>query len=287
MLGIIGGSGLYEFEGLTHVRPVNIETPFGPPSDTLVTAQWQGLPVVFLPRHGRGHKLLPSEIPYRANIFALKTLGVRWLISVSAVGSMKEQHHPGDLVLPTQYLDRTYGRAQTFFGDGVVAHVSLADPSCSELHTILQQAARAISVKLHSGGTYVCIEGPGFSTRAESLAYRALDVEVIGMTAMPEVKLAREAEMHHATLALVTDYDCWKTDEAPVSAQAVVEILKQAITQVKRLVAASIPTFLEKRDLKCHCTVSLNNALMTAPEAIEPQKRELLEPLLARCLAKH
>lgn len=236
-VGIIGGSGLYDMEGLTDVRETRVETPFGSPSDALVVGRLGGAPVAFLPRHGRGHRFLPSEVNYRANIFALKSLGVSHIVSVSAVGSLQEDHAPGTVVIPTQILDRTTGvRERTFFGKGVVGHVSLADPYCPTLQGVVHAACQREGVSTHLGGTYVCVEGPRFSSRAESHSFRALDAAIIGMTAMPEAILAREAEIPYATLAFVTDYDCWKEHEEAVSVEAVLAVLKKNVDASKRIV---------------------------------------------------
>jgi 5'-methylthioadenosine phosphorylase len=236
-VGIIGGSGLYEMDGLTDVKEVKIETPFGSPSDSLIVGQLGEKSVAFLPRHGKGHRFLPSEVNYRANIYALKSLGVSHIVSVSAVGSLQEEYVPGSVVIPKQILDRTGGQRQrTFFGSGIVGHVSLADPYCPELQGHLNKACDKIDVKNTLGGTYVCVEGPRFSTRAESHSFRALGASIIGMTAMPEAILAREAEIAYATLAFVTDYDCWKENEEAVSVEAVLAVLKKNVDASKRIV---------------------------------------------------
>lgn len=221
LIGVLGGSGLYQMDALTDVKEHVIDTPYGRPSDVVVTGMVAGARVAFLARHGRGHRLIPGEVPYRANIYALKSMGVRYLISVSAVGSLREEIHPLDMVLPDQFIDLTKHRAATFFGDGAVAHVSMAQPVCPALAALLAQAVEAKSftgVKLHRGGTYVCIEGPSFSSKAESLWYRSMGADIIGMTNMPEAKLAREAQIAYATVALATDYDCWHPREAHVTA---------------------------------------------------------------------
>ena len=223
-IGVIGGSGLYELEGLTRVRWRRVRTPFGDPSDEFCAGELDGQPVVFLPRHGRGHRLTPSELNFRANIWGLKSLGVEWVVSVSAVGSMKEDIRPLDLVIPGQFIDLTKRRVSSFFGEGIVAHVGMADPVCGHLGDLLEKAARATGSRVHRGGTYVCIEGPQFSTRAESTVYRSWDVDVIGMTNMPEAKLAREAELCYATLALATDYDVWHDTHEAVSVEVVIAV---------------------------------------------------------------
>ncbi|MDX2480026.1 MAG: S-methyl-5'-thioadenosine phosphorylase, partial [Desulfuromusa sp.] len=230
IIGVIGGSGLYEMEGLTDVREVTLETPFGAPSDAYMTGVLDDAQMVFLPRHGRGHRLLPSEVNYRANIYGMKTLGVEHIISVSAVGSMKEEIIPGHIVVPDQFFDRTQGiRASTFFGNGVVGHVQFADPVCADLSAILVESARKVGATVHQGGTYVCIEGPNFSTRAESKIYRSWGVDIIGMTNLPESRLAREAEICYGTVALATDYDCWHEGHDDVSVEAVIAIIQQNV----------------------------------------------------------
>src|ERR1700733_3324848 len=222
-IGVIGGSGLYQIGGLESTREIEVDTPFGKPSDSIVAGLLGGRPVYFLPRHGRGHRILPTELNHRANLFALRSLNVRWLISVGAVGSLQENYHPRDIVLPSQFFDRTSQRALwTFFGEGIVAHVSLADPVSARLRTITAEAARAVGCQVHDGGTYVNMDGPDFSTRAESEFHRKMGFDVIGMTNLPEAKLAREAEISLASINFVTDYDCWKIEDEPVSAQTVI-----------------------------------------------------------------
>ena len=229
VVGVIGGSGLYEMEGMSDIEEVSVDTPFGSPSDNMITGMLGDTKMVFLSRHARGHKLLPSEINFRANIFAMKKLGVEHIISVSAVGSMKEEIVPGDMVMPDQFIDRTKNRVSTFFGDGIVGHVQFADPVCLGLNSIVYEAARSENIKSHKNGTYVCMEGPAFSTRAESKLYRNWGVSVIGMTNLPEAKLAREAEICYATIALATDYDCWYEVKEDVSVEAILEIIKNNV----------------------------------------------------------
>ena len=284
-IGIIGGSGLYALEGMTGRRELELETPFGKPSDTLFAGELAGSEVIFLPRHGRGHRLLPTEVPYRANVFALKRLGVEWLISVSAVGSLAAEIHPGTIVLPDQYLDRTHHRSGTFFGAGLVAHISLAEPTCRVLRAAAAEAAAAAGLATKNGGTYVCIEGPAFSTRAESNLYRSWGADIIGMTALPEARLAREAELHYATLALVTDYDCWKIDEAAVSADAVLATLQQNVANVRKVLAVLIPA-LGRRDSPgmCGCTSALATAILTDRRQVTRETRDTLAPLVGKYL---
>lgn len=241
VLGVIGGSGLYEMEGLERVEQVTLETPFGDPSDSFITGVLDGVRMVFLPRHGRGHRFLPSEVNYRANIYGMKKLGVSRLISVSAVGSMREEIAPGHIVIPDQFIDRTNAtRQNTFFGNGVVAHVQFADPVCRDLSAVLEEAARRSGATVHQGGTYLCMEGPAFSTRAESLFYRSLGVSVIGMTNIPEAKLAREAEICYGVIALATDYDCWHDSHDDVSVDAILAIIRQNVTTAKTIIRNAV-----------------------------------------------
>ena len=277
---MIGGSGLYEIDGLEDVEEVAVETPFGAPSDVLTKGRLGECELVFLPRHGRGHRLLPSELNFRANIYALKLQGVQGIVAVSAVGSMREEIVPGHLVIVDQFIDRTRHRPDTFFGDGVAGHVHFADPICSclagHVHAAALEAASEDSV--HEGGTYVCMEGPQFSTRAESNLYRQWGVSVIGMTNLQEAKLAREASLCYSTLALATDYDCWHEDEEDVSVEAVIAVLKKNVDTAKRVVqnlAAKIPT-----ERSCHCAQALDHAIMTAPDRIPSEAKQRLAAIL-------
>ena len=284
-IGIIGGTGLYELPGLSRIREIKVDTPFGEPSDSLVTGELSGAELVFVPRHGRGHRLLPNEVPYRANIYALKSLGVEWVLSVSAVGSLREEIHPGELVIPAQYVDQTRRRVGTFFGNGLVAHVSLAVPVCPVLSEHLAAVVAKAAGRVHREVTYVCIEGPAFSTRAESELFRAAKMDVIGMTAMPEVRLAREAELHYATLGLVTDYDCWHESEAAVSADAVVEILKKGTEVIRSIIVTALPGLVSlTRDRKrsCACDRALATALLTQPADAPAKVREALLPIIGK-----
>ena len=241
-IGIIGGSGLYQMDGLTNVSEHVVETPFGPPSDVIFGGQLAGRQVYFLPRHARGHRILPHELNHRANIYALRSLNVRWILCVTAVGSLQEQYEPRHIVLPSQFFDRTsQGAAHTFFGGGIVAHVSFAEPTCSPLRQLLANAARDLGLPVHNGGTYVNMDGPAFSTRAESETHRKLGFDVIGMTNLGEVRLAREAEIAIATMAMITDYDCWKTEEEPVTAEAVIAHLMANAAAAKQILARVIP----------------------------------------------
>ncbi len=280
--GVIGGSGLYSMPGLDVLDEVTVQTPFGEPSDSYVVGELSGRRVVFLPRHGRQHGILPGELNFRANIYGFKKLGVDRIVSVSAVGSMKEKIEPLHIVLPDQFIDRTRGRAETFFGAGVVAHVSMADPVCAELHGTLSQAARAAGATVWPEGTYICIEGPTFSTRAESELYRSWGVDVIGMTNMPEAKLAREAEICYATCALVTDYDCWHEAEEAVSGQMVLENLKKNVRTARRILTELIAALPAERS--CECADALSTSLVTRPEQMPPGTREKLDVIIGRYL---
>ncbi len=283
VIGVIGGSGLYEIEGFTDIHELRLETPFGNPSDALITGTLEGVRLVFLPRHGRGHRLLPSEVPYRANIFAMKTLGVERIISVSAVGSMKEEIVPGHIVIPDQFFDRTQGkRASTFFGDGVVGHVQFADPICAALAGVLGAAAQEVGATVHRGGTYLCIEGPNFSTRAESTIYRSWGVDVIGMTNIPEARLAREAEICYGTVALATDYDCWHEGHEDVSVEAVIAIIQQNVATARNIIRAAVLGLAGER--RCPCGSALQYAIMTQKELIPAETREKLQPIIGKYL---
>ena len=285
-LGVIGGSGLYAMEGLTNVEEVMPQTPFGAPSDAIVTGMLGEQPVAFLPRHGRGHRISPTEVPSRANIYALKTLGVEWIISVSAVGSLREDYAPLDLVVPDQIFDRTRSRANSFFEDGVVAHISFADPFCPHLSEQLWTAMGALGdVHAHRGGTYVCMEGPQFSTKAESSTYRKLGFDLIGMTALPEAKLAREAEICYATIACVTDYDVWHESAESVTVEMVVANLTRNVENAKRIiraVAASMPA--TRAGQSCGCEQALANAVMTDRSRISAPLRAKYGLLLGKYL---
>jgi 5'-methylthioadenosine phosphorylase len=279
-IGVIGGSGLYELEGITDVRWRRVRTPFGDPSDEFCTGTFEGRPVIFLPRHGRGHRLTPSELNFRANIWGLKSLGAEWVVSISAVGSMKETIHPLDLVVPDQFFDATKRRVSTFFGDGIVAHVGMADPVCPTLAGALEKAARATGAGVHRGGTYVCIEGPQFSTKAESRIYRGWGVDVIGMTNMPEAKLAREAELCYATLALVTDYDVWHPGHDAVTVETVIQTLLKNVETAKDVLRRVIPAVGGPR--ACSCPSLLGNAVITSPAAFPLGTRRRLDLLLGK-----
>lgn len=281
-IAFIGGSGLYEMDGLTSMEELEVGTPFGDPSDVIVTGSINGTSVAFLPRHGRGHRLSPTEIPSRANIYSLKSLGVERIVSLSAVGSLKEEIRPLELLIPDQLLDRTRDRIDTFFGDGIVAHIGFAEPFCSALRNTIAQAARNQKVPTHFGGTYVTIEGPQFSTRSESELYRSWGASVIGMTALPEAKLAREAEICYATMALVTDYDCWHQVEEDVSVELVVRNLQKHIVNSRGVLEELVQLVSPSRD--CHCESALEGAIITDPEQIAESSRSKLSFIVDKYL---
>jgi 5'-methylthioadenosine phosphorylase len=282
-IGIIGGTGLYHIEGFTKQKWVRVKTPFGAPSDALLTGTLAGRDVVFLPRHGRGHRILPSELNHRANIWAMKQLGVAWIVSVSAVGSLQAQCRPCDVVLIDQFLDRTKKvQEHTFFGRGIVGHVAFADPICEELRQLLLQSARATKARVHDGGTYVCIEGPAFSTRAESLTNHQLGYSVVGMTNLGEAKCAREAEIAYATLAMITDYDCWKQDEAHVTIEMVLAYLHRNAETAQKILIRTIPQIPLTPDWPCHH--ALKNAILTDKKVWPAKTKRDLAPLLGRYL---
>jgi 5'-methylthioadenosine phosphorylase len=278
-IGIIGGSGLYDLEGFSAQEELRIETPFGDPSDAIVRGTFAGRTVCFLPRHGKGHRILPTELNHRANLWALRSLGVRWVICVTAVGSLQERYHPRDVVLPDQYFDRTSRREHhTFFGRGIVGHVSFGEPVSRGLRTLLHEEAQALGARVHNGGTYVNMDGPAFSTRAESLTNHKLGFDVIGMTNLPEAKLAREAEMALATLAMITDYDCWKVEEEPVTAEAVMGHLFANVAMAKSILARVIPRVPTEPNWPEHS--ALKGALMTDRKLWPARTVEELKPLL-------
>jgi 5'-methylthioadenosine phosphorylase len=282
-IGIIGGSGLYHIDGFTNQKWVKVKTPFGPPSDELLTGRLAGRDVVFLPRHGRGHRIMPNELNHRANIWAMKKLGVAWIVSASAVGSLQAKYRPRDIVLVDQFLDRTKRSFEhTFFGRGIVGHVAFAHPVCEELRRLLVQSARGLKARIHDGGTYVNMEGPAFSTRAESLTNRRLGYDVIGMTNLGEAKCSREAEIAYATIALITDYDCWKEDEAHVTVGMVIENLHHNVELAKAIIARTIPKIPTQPEWPCHD--ALHNAIMTDKKFWPAKTKRELEPLLKKYL---
>lgn len=285
-LAVIGGSGLYEIEGLSDIEEVRVKTPFGDPSDTIVLGSLGGARIAFLPRHGRGHRILPTELPVRANIWALKSLGVECIVSVSAVGSLKEDVRPLDIVIPDQIIDRTKSRVHTFFGEGIVVHCTFADPFCTALSQLLYQAANrqggTQGPHVHPAGTYVAMEGPFFSTRAESNLYRSWGASVIGMTALPEAKLAREAEMCYATIACVTDYDCWHEVHESVSIDMIVANLMQSVDAAKEIIKSASAQLPARRE--CGCATALKDAIITSKESIPPHRKQELALLIGKYL---
>ena len=283
VLGVIGGSGFYQMNGLDKVEMMELETPFGRPSDPFYQGRIGELEVVFLARHGRGHRLLPSEINYRANVFGMKQLGVTHLVSVSTAGSLKEEIHPGDLMIPDQFIDRTFKRPGTFFGDGLVVHVSLADPVCANLASDLARAARVNGATIHEGGTYICMEGPQFSTRAESNLYRSFGASVISMTAMQEARLGREAEMCYAALVLVTDYDCWHSSVAAVDIGEILRVMKLNVEKAQTSVAG-LARALANRPRTCGCEHALKDTIITERRTIPQRLIDDLRPLVGKYL---
>lgn len=277
-IGVIGGSGLYEMDGMQVLEEREIETPFGAPSDAYMIGELEGKKVAFLPRHGRGHRLLPSELNYRANLFGMKILGVEWIVSVSAVGSLKEEYVPTHILIPDQFFDRTRHRPDTFFGNGLVGHVSFAQPVCGQLAEWITAGSREAGATVHEGGVYVCMEGPQFSTLAESLDYRRSDFDVIGMTGLQEAKLAREAEMSYATMAMITDYDCWHEEEEDVSATAVMEVLQQNVKTAQEAVRNTIRGIDESKDSPFKGILA--HSLMTDPSRIPAKTLEDLSPIV-------
>src|SRR5579885_405232 len=285
-VGVIGGSGLYAMEGLTEIEERRVTTPFGEPSDAIMLGRLGDVPMAFLPRHGRGHRLSPGEVPSRANIYALKSLGVEWVISISAVGSLREDYAPLDLVIPDQLFDRTKSRANSFFEGGIVAHVSFAEPFCPHLSGLLWKTMSELGdVRGHEGGTYVCIEGPQFSTKAESRIYRQLGCDIIGMTALPEAKLAREAELHYATVSSVTDYDVWHESAEAVTVEMVVSNLQHNVANAQRIIRDLVTRLPADRGAStCDCAHALENAIQTDRASITPQARAKYSLLLDKYL---
>ncbi|MBO0861857.1 MAG: S-methyl-5'-thioadenosine phosphorylase [Chloracidobacterium sp.] len=280
-IGIIGGSGLYHMDGLTDVKEVSVETPFGKPSDNFIIGTLEGARVAFLARHGRGHRITPSELPFRANIYAMKLLGVERIISASAVGSLQERYAPMDIVIPDQFLDRTRGRVSTFFGEGVVAHIGFAHPVCQSLGAVLVGAGEAAGVRIHSGGTYLCMEGLAFSTLAESRLYRSWGMDVIGMTNLQEAKLAREAEICYSTMALVTDYDCWHPDHDAVTVEMIIEYLNKNSANAQLIIRDAIGR-LKTMPRDCKCGAALRHAILTAPAAIPADTKKKLAAIIGK-----
>ncbi|WP_263354984.1 S-methyl-5'-thioadenosine phosphorylase [Acidicapsa acidisoli] len=281
-IGIIGGSGLYSMPGLTEIREEKVSTPFGDPSDSFILGKLEGRKVAFLARHGRGHRLLPSELNFRANIYAMKQLGVERIVSVSAVGSLKEEHKPTDFVIPDQFIDRTFLRKSTFFGDGIVGHVAFGDPVCATVAAAAADACTSSGVTGKKGGTYICMEGPQFSTKAESNLYRSWGADVVGMTNLQEAKLAREAEICYATVAMVTDYDCWHPDHDSVTVEQIVAVLHQNAENAAKVVRATVAALPAERN--CACATAAKYAILTQPAAIPAEARERLKLLFGKYL---
>jgi 5'-methylthioadenosine phosphorylase len=282
-IGIIGGSGLYQMPELTDVEEIALDTPFGAPSDAFIIGTLEGERVAFLPRHGVGHRLTPTEVPFRANIYAMKLLGVERILSASAVGSLQEKYAPLDMVVPDQFFDRTRARAResTFFGEGIVAHVSFAHPVCADLGNVLAESCKTADVKVHRGGTYLCMEGPAFSSKAESNAYRSWGMDVIGMTNLQEAKLAREAEICYATLALVTDYDCWHPGHDAVTVDTVIEYLNKNVRNAQIIMKEAVKR-LSNRERNCKCSSALKNAIFTAPDLWPEPTTKKLEAIIKK-----
>ncbi|MBM3943977.1 MAG: S-methyl-5'-thioadenosine phosphorylase [SAR202 cluster bacterium] len=281
-LGIIGGSGHYDLDGLTGVQEVNVNTPFGPPSDAITVGTLNGVPLAFLPRHGKGHRIDSAEIPAKANIYALKSLGVERIVSVSAVGSLQEEMRPLDAVIPDQIIDRTRGRSSSYFGNGIVAHIAFGDPYCPELRGLVVQAAKKHQPRTHNKGTLIVMEGPAFSTRAESELYRSWGAHIIGMTALPEAKLAREAEICYTTLAFVTDYDCWHESEESVTVELVIANLRKNVETSRRILRDLVSLLPAGRG--CTCGSALQNAIITAPDRIPADARKKLDLIVGKYL---
>jgi 5'-methylthioadenosine phosphorylase len=281
-IGVIGGSGLYNMPGFTAHEEMRVETPWGDPSDAYVVGEMAGKRVAFLARHGRGHRLSPSELNYRANIYGMKKLGVKRILSLSAVGSLKEEHKPLDFLIPDQFFDRTRGRVSTFFGEGLVAHISFADPLCPQLSSLLLDACRAAGVTAKQGGTYLCMEGPAFSTKAESNVYRSWGMDVIGMTNLQEAKLAREAEICYVTIAMVTDYDCWHPGHDAVTVNEIIAILMRNAENAAKVVSHAVAGIPEER--RCKCGSALSHAIITDRKAVPPETRRKLDLLVGKYL---
>jgi len=283
-IAVIGGSGLYDIEGMTDIKEVDITTPFGKPSDSIVVGKLGGVGIAFLPRHGRGHRISPTEVPSRANIYALKSLGVELIIAINSCGSFKEELKPGDLLIPDQLIDRTRSRVNTFFEKGIVVHIPFAEPFCPVLRQIVYQAAVEAGASVHDGGTYVVMEGPAFSTKAESRLYRSWGADIIGMTALPEAKLAREAEICYAIIACVTDYDSWQERSEPVTIEVILDVLRRNIDTARKIIKLSLNKKPAKRD--CDCVTALQTAIITVPELIPVETKAKLDLLIGKYMRK-
>jgi len=279
-VGIIGGTGLYEIEGMTDIKEIKMKTPFGDPSDAITLGNLEEVKIAFLPRHGKGHRISPTELPARANIYAMKSLGAEWIISVCTVGSLKEKIKPLDMVIPDQIIDRTRNRINTFFGNGIVGHIAFAEPFCPILSDILYESTHETGIRVHDGGTCIVMEGPQFSTRAESELYRSWGADIIFMTGLPEAKLAREAEICYASLAIVTDYDCWNEVSEPVSADMIIANLKRSVETAKKILRNAVTSLPQKRD--CNCANALENAIITSPELIPEQVKKDLGLIIGK-----
>ncbi len=279
-IGVIGGSGLYEIAGMTDIEEVNINTPFGKPSDTIVTGKLEEVGIAFLPRHGKGHRIMPTELPSRANIYALKSLGVEHIIAINSAGSFKKEIKPGDLLIPDQFIDRTRSRVNTFFGEGIVAHIPFAEPFCPELSRVLYESAQEAGATVHPRGTMVVMEGPAFSTRTESQLYKSWGADIIGMTALPEAKLAREAEICYAIIGCVTDYDSWWEPGKPVTVDMILDIMRKNIDTSKKIIKLAVGRIPKKRD--CGCARALETAIVTAPQAIPAEIKKKLGLIIGK-----
>ena len=282
-IGVIGGTGLYDIEGLTDIEEVNIDTPFGKPSDTIIIGKLGGVGIAFLPRHGRGHRISPTELPVRANIYALKSLGVEHIIAVSSAGSFKQEIKPGDLLIPDQIIDRTRNRVNTFFGDGIVTHIPFAEPFCPTLCQVLYESAKEVGASVHPRGTFVVMEGPAFSTRAESRLYRSWGADIIGMTALPEAKLAREAEICYAIIGCVTDYDSWQERSQPITIDVILNVLLQNIDTAKKIIRLAVSRIPEDRN--CDCATALKTAIVTNPKLIPADQKKKLNLLIGKYIS--
>ena len=283
-IGVIGGTGLYDIDGLTDIEEVALDTPFGKPSDTITIGRLGGVGIAFLPRHGKGHPISPTEVPSRANIYALKLLGVEHIIAINSSGSFKQEIKPGDLVIPDQLIDRTRNRANTFFNHGIVAHIPFAEPFCPVLSQIIYQAAVEVGAAVHQGGTFIAMEGPAFSTRAESRLYRWWGADIIGMTILPEAKLAREAEICYASIACVTDYDSWIERSEPVTINVILDRMCRYIETVKKIIKLAVARVPEQRS--CECATALKTAIVTAPEVIPAEQKKKLDLLIGKYLTR-
>ena len=283
-IGVIGGTGLYDIEGLTDIEEVDIATPFGKPSDTIIMGRLEGVEVAFLRRHGKGHSISPTEIPARANIYALKSLGVEHIIAINSAGSFKKEIKPGDLLIPDQIIDRTRNRVNTFFTDGIVAHIAFAEPFCQALSQVLYQAGREVGASVHPSGTYIAMEGPAFSTRAESRLYRSWGADIIGMTVLPEAKLAREAEICYASIGCVTDYDSWWEPGEPVTVDIILKTQQQNIKAAGKIIKLAVGRIPDK--YQCSCATALKMAIVTDPEFIPAEQKEKLDLLIGKYIRK-